>query len=659
MFERFRRPILLGLIVTFFGATFGIAVGTAVVTLTNLPQVDQLEHYQPMGVTTLRDIRGKVIREIYLERRMYVPFEKIPGLVRNAFLATEDWRFYDHFGLDLQGLSRAILKNIFERRYAEGASTITQQLAKVLFLDPEKTLGRKLKEAMLAIQIERRYSKNEILGLYLNQIYLGSGCYGVEAAARTYFGKSVGDLSIAEIALLAGLPKGPNLYSPFKSPDMARERRNTVLQSMFERRLISQKELDNAREVPLPQEPVESDLTQSYFSIYVFHLLADQFGEELVYRGHLDVETTLDLEAQKAAEEAVGDGLEAYAKRHRIPLDKTEKLPQVALLAVDPANGEIRAMVGGRSFTESQFNRAIQAERQPGSSFKPILYAAALERGYTQSSLLLDEPIEFENSLSGKWAPKNYDKTYDGWIPLRVAVEESKNVVAVRLLQTIGISSLRKMAIRLGISSLITPNLSSALGSSSVTLPDLARAYSAFANGGIRHPLKAIRSVKSATGSDLWPAPAPSEPTIEPSLAYVMTDLLGGVIRSGTGRFASDLGCAVAGKTGTTDEFIDSLFAGFNSNLVAVAWIGFDDRKSLGSGETGAQGAGPIWKKFMEFACKTGDAEFHPPSGVLLVDVDHSSGKLPTRLCTDVLTEAFIDGTAPTETCSEEMEPNL
>ncbi|MFH1017461.1 MAG: PBP1A family penicillin-binding protein [Pseudomonadota bacterium] len=638
-------------------AGLGVLTGFAVVTLSDLPEVSQLEHYEPKGLTVLKDVHGRVIHEFFTERRIGVPLESIPPMVRSAFLAAEDWRFYEHFGIDLKGLTRALFRNLVEGRYAEGASTITQQLSKVLFLTPEKTMARKLKEMMLALQIERRYSKNEILGLYMNQIYLGAGCYGVEAASRTYFGKGVKDLFPAEAALLAGLPKGPTKFSPFVDPAAARDRRDTVLLTMFERGVIRKDEYLKGKEEPLSAQPASDERAQSYFAAYILSLLSGEMGEEQVYRGHLDVETTMDLDLQEAAEEAVKAGLEAYARRRRIRPDRADLLPQAALLALDARTGEIRAMVGGKDFKESQFNRTIQAVRQPGSSIKPVLYAAALERGFTQSSPVEDRPISFRLPGGKTWSPKNYDKKYMGIIPLRVALEHSKNVVAVRLLKTIGIPAFRTMAQRLGIASPIAPNLSSALGSSSLKLVELARTFSVFDNGGIRPNVRAIRNVLASGGGNLWPSSIPSQPVLDPRIAYVMTDLLTGVVRFGTGVFAKDLPCAVAGKTGTTDDNVDSLFVGFSSDLVAVAWMGFDDRKSLGREETGAVAAGPIWKQFMETACEGAADEFSPPPGILLVDVDHSTGKLAGSYCSDVVTQAYLEGTQPNEVCSEERTP--
>jgi penicillin-binding protein 1A len=636
----------------------GAFAGFAAVILTDLPEVAELDRYKPKGVTLLKDIHGETIHEFFVEKRIPVTLDAIPDRVQRAFLAAEDWRFHDHFGIDLRGLLRAFVRNVVERRYAEGASTITQQLSKLLFLTSEKTLARKLKEALLAIQIERRYSKKEILALYLNQIYLGSGCYGVEAAARTYFGKGIGELDVAETALLAGLPKAPSRFSPFVDPEAAHTRRDVVLQSMFENGVLTKEEWRAAKEVPLPSEPAAEDRVQSYFAAHVLGLLLAEVGEEQVFRGRVTVETTLDLGLQRTAEAAVQRGIEAYAARHRIKVNETAKLPQAALLAVDVRTGEIRAMAGGRDFKESQFNRSVQAVRQPGSSMKPVLYAAALERGYTQSTLVDDSPISFFVRGVGKWEPKNYDKKYSGWIPLRVAVEKSKNVVAVRTLQAIGVKPFSRMAERLGITTPVAPNLSSALGSSSVKLSDLVRAYATLAAGGLRPNLRAIRSVKADLG-EVWPPPPPSQPVLDPRVAYVMTDLLTGVVQAGTGTFARDLPCAVAGKTGTTDDNVDSLFVGFSTSLAVVAWMGFDDRKSLGDNETGAVAAGPIWREFMETACDAGEETFHPPPGVLLVDVDHSSGKLPGRYCTDIVTEAFIEGTQPRDVCDEENIPEM
>lgn len=632
----------------------GVITGVAIMTLTDLPEVTDLEQYEPKSVTNVQDIHGKTVHQFFRERRIPLPYEQIPPLLRNAFLAAEDWRFHEHFGLDLKGLFRATVRNIREKRYAEGASTITQQLAKVLFLTPEKTLARKFKEAVLAIQIERQYSKNEILGLYLNQIYLGEGCYGVEAAAQTYFGKSVSGLSVAESAMLAALPKAPSIFSPFKKAKRARNRRDRLLKDMYERGLITKGDWQTAREEPLPEKPGRDRQLPSYFAAHILAEVAKEIGEEQIYRGYLSIESTLDLGLQRTAEIAVRNGIEAYAKRHRIPLEQVERLPQAALLAVEAKTGEIRAMVGGRSFLESQFNRTTQAVRQPGSSFKPILYATAIEQGYTQSTLVDDSPISFTNSKSGLWEPKNYYDKYDGPIPLRVSLEKSKNVVAVRLLQTLGLPALSSMALRLGITSPISPNLSSALGSSSLKLTELARAYATFVNEGFRPEIHAIRSVQTDTGIALWSSVATTQPAIDPRTASITVDLLRGVVQAGTGRFAKEIPCPLAGKTGTTDHNIDSLFVGFDPHLVVAVWVGFDDRKSLGGRETGAVTAGPIWKEFMEPVCDRNMESFPAPEGVVMIDVDHSSGKLPGKYCTDVIREAYLEGTEPTELCNEE-----
>ena len=641
------------------GAIFGFLVALGIVVLADLPEVERLEGYRPKSVTKLLDVHGQTLHEFYRERRIPLSYEKIPPLVRKAFLAAEDARFYEHFGIDLKGLFRAIIRNIYKGRYAQGASTITQQLSKNLFLTSEKTLRRKFREALLALQIERHYSKNEILALYLNQIYLGAGCYGIEAAAQTYFEKSVKDLEVHEIALLAGLPKAPNRYQPFRHPERASLRRRTILRLMNENRFITEAQMIEAMEASLPEDDGRRR-GQTYFSAHVLGELVQELEEKDIYEGQYVVQTTFDRELQKTAEKAVENAVTAYAKRHRIALDDKVKLPQAALIALDVQTGEIRAMVGGRDYQESQFNRAIQAYRQPGSSFKPIVYLTALERGYTQSTLVEDEPISFYlPNQHEPWEPSNYDEKYDGTIPLRIALEKSKNVVAVRVLQKIGISSLRKIATRIGINSPIAPNLSSALGSSVLTMAELARAYATFANGGIRTNLNAIRMVYNEAGVNVWPSPLPSRPSLDPRLSYIMTDMLSGVIRFGTGRFASDLPCAVAGKTGTTNDYIDSVFAGYSTEIVAVAWVGFDDQRSLGFGETGARAAGHLWREFMQHACKTGKDDFDAPNGIYMVNVDHSSGKLPSPYTSDIVAEAFLPGTEPKEISSEETIPRL
>ncbi len=640
--------------VLLLGGAAGILIGFSAILFTNLPQVERLEHYKPAGATQLLDIHGKVIHEFFHERRHPIPLHLIPERTQKAFLAAEDWRFYEHFGLDIKGLFRAIVKNILSGRYAEGASTITQQLTKVLFLTPEKTLARKLKEAFLALQIERRYSKKEILSLYLNQIYFGAGAYGIEAAAQTYFGHGVQNLHPSEVALLAGLPKAPHRYSPFHFPERSLKRRNVILKAMYERRLISESEWRQAQGEPLPDPERQSRRAQSYFAAHVLKTLSEHFDEDMIYRGNLTVKTTLDLNLQKAAEKAVSLGLELYRKRH--PKKSPDSLPQAALLAIDPVTGEIRAMVGGDSYAKTQYNRTTQALRQPGSAFKPILYAAAIERGYTQSTMLLDEKISFHNSQSGVWEPENYEDEYEGLIPMRRALEKSKNLASIRLLQDLGVSTLTQMASRLGIESPIAANLTSALGSSSIHMTELARAYATFAHGGIRPNLRSIRHVFSPNGNERWAPPIPSQLVVPPTVAFIMTDMLNGVVRFGTGQFAKNLSCEVAGKTGTTDEYIDAWFAGYSPKLVTVAWMGNDDRTSLGYAESGARAAGPIWKAFMEKACENRELEFPPPPpGIEWVNIDRTTGKLPGPFSLDIISQAYIKGSRPSE-ISEEKE---
>jgi penicillin-binding protein 1A len=391
------------------GATLGVLTSLFLLTFSNLPQVEQLQNYEPQGITQLNDKDGKLVYEFYREKRVALRFEEIPTITKKAFLSTEDWGFYKHVGIDIPGIFRAVIKNAFRGRFAQGASTITQQLSRVLFLSPDKTIARKLKEVLLTFRIENRFTKDEILALYLNQIYLGEGTYGIEAAAQKYFGKPVSRLSIAENTLLASLPKAPNIYSPFKDPKKALDRRNANLTLMFERDIINEKQFRDAMKEPLPEMPASTDAKQNYFTFHILEQLTKTMEIDEIYRGKLQIQSTLDAGLQAAAEKAVAQSIKEYAGRHKIPADKTDKLPQAAMVALDPHSGEVRALVGGRSFAESQFNRILQAQRQPGSSFKPFIYAFALEKGYTQSTAVLDAPLEYKNTKTGTWKPGNYD----------------------------------------------------------------------------------------------------------------------------------------------------------------------------------------------------------------------------------------------------------
>ena len=647
-------------------------MGVAFAALSDLPALQKLEDYTPPTATRILDREGRLVDEIFIERREPVTSEQIPEGIKKGLVATEDARFYEHHGIDFLGLFRAVVKKLAGQRL-RGTSTLTQQLAKNLFLTPERSMVRKLKEAGLAFQIERKYTKEQILTLYLNQVYLGSGTFGVEAASKRYFNKSVKDLDLAQQAMLAGLPQSPSGYDPFKFPEKALARRNIVLGRMRDVGDITEAECEKWRAEPLGvvPPPVRSAGGKApYFVAWLKPELEARFGEEALYQSGLQVFTTIDLEAQAAADAAVVAGVAAvqarqadYLRRNAgkpgIPsVDAAEK-PQGALIAIDPATGDVRALVGGSGWAKSQFNRAIQAKRQPGSAFKPIVYAAALESGWTQVSHVWDAPMSYTDRSTGKvWQPKNYYEGFLGKITMRHALEQSSNGGSIYLLERIGVGAAVDEARRLGITSPLQPNLTLALGSSDMTLLEITRAYSAFANGGVRTDARAILKVLDRNDRPLYVAPpASGRAVMTPENAYVVSDLLRGVTTTGLSkRIGETLPYYVAGKTGTTNRSTDSLFVGFSTTLAAGVWIGMDSHAPMPWGESGGRAAQPI---FLEFFAKAGH-RFDPavdmpaPPGVVRLEVDPLTGMVATESCASKITVAFVAKTEPTRLCPED-----
>lgn len=581
-----------------------VGVGFAHLLLNNLeiPDIKGLETYVPKSTTRLYADDGTLFAELYVEKRIPIPLSEMPKHLREAFIAAEDIRFYRHFGIDIRGIARAIWNNMMKGKIVEGASTITQQLAKNLFLTPKRTLKRKVEEAILAIQMEKVYSKDEILNMYLNLIYLGEGCYGVEAASYTYFGKRAKDLTLEESATLAALTKSPSRLSPLKTPEKVLSRRNYILKRMYEAGFIKKEEFENAVLSPLKVLPRrERERKTGYFLEFVKSLLE----EELEKKGEistlgLNVETTLNLKMTDYAYEAIWKGLKLYKERH----PGLKELPQVALLAVEVKTGEIKVMIGGRDFSLSPFNRVCQAKRQPGSAFKPIIYLTALENGFSPDHILLDAPYSVTNPYTKKvWAPKNYKNEYYGYVPMRKALELSLNTATIRLLEQVGVKEVVEMAKRLGIKSKIEPNLSLALGTSEVTPYELAEAYLTIARMGSKVPLKAIKRVTNIVGETIFlDNESYGENVVDPEVASELIKMMEGVIKRGTAKKASNLPYKLAGKTGTTDDFRDAWFVGFSPELLCVVWVGYDKEKQLGQNESGAQAALPIWIEFMSKA---------------------------------------------------------
>jgi penicillin-binding protein 1A len=610
------------------GAFCGILLGLFIGLTRDLPQIRSLESFSPSAVTRIISSDEVLLAEIFLEKRHPVALQKIPQQLKGALIATEDRKFYRHSGVDLKAVIRAIYKDIRAGEFVEGASTITQQLAKTLFLTPRKTIVRKIKEALLAFQLERRYTKDEILTFYLNQVYFGSGAYGVESAARLYFGKTVSDLTLSECALLAGIPKSPLRYSPLIHPDLSIKRRNIVLRQMHEVGLLSEADLNEARQQPLQLAPGRQEPAKApYFIDTVKKELEEIVGADQLYKGGLKVYTSLSYSLQQAAESAVRDGLATLETRMRKKkiLDPD---PQAALICLDVATAAIVAMVGGRDFAESPYNRAAAALRQPGSAFKPIVYAYAVEKGFAQNKLLLDAPVTFRGASKEKdWSPQNFSKSYLGEITMRKALAVSENIPAVRLLEMLGPASVARFGHKLGITSNLRPDLTLALGSSEVTLLELTAAYAVFANQGRWVAPYGILEITDRRGRQLWRVKPHKRVAMSRAGAAIITDMLTAVVNEGTGRRAGALAQPLAGKTGTTDGYTDALFIGFSPALATGVWVGRDLNDTLGDRETGSRAALPIWIDFMGAALASKPlGYFDIPDDVVRVTIDPVSG---------------------------------
>jgi len=779
--------VFLGIMAVIVFLTVLGCAGYIAYILASLPKVDRLADYKPPIVTQVYGDNGTLVGEFFLERRKVVPVDKIPKKLIQAFVAAEDSNFFQHKGLDYLGIFRAVIKNLMTMSKKEGASTITQQVAKSMLLTPEKKFSRKLKDAILAKRMEEKLSKDEILYIYLNQIYLGAGSYGIQIAAETYFGKDVESLNLAEIAILAGLPKAPETYSPIKHLDRARERQAYVLARMVEEGYITGSEAEHARATPIviTSKKKVNSIQSAYFLEHIRIQLEQKYGEDLLYKGGLKIYTTMDPEMQKAAYENVVSGLKAVDKRQgfrgparclgeseveefcrkveqgidtadlkqgetyqgvviaanqakgvltvrvgersgtlsrrsmawagrvafaehyglggsagkkTIPLgavievsvvtpDKNkqnavfeldqEPLAQAALVAVDPRTGAVKAMVGGYDFRRSQFNRVVQARRNPGSAFKPIIYAAALDKGMTAATIINDSQVEYAGSGSKTWKPKNYDNVYRGPVTMRQALTNSINVVSVKILEAIGVDAAIDYAKRLGITSPLAANLTLALGSSSVTPLEITSAYAVFASGGFRTTPSFITKVEDSEGRILEeyvtiPTPvfspttsavsadAPAvtlygdavqitpAPAISPETSYLITNLMQSVVSSGTGQRARALGRPVAGKTGTTNDMKDAWFIGYVPQLVTGVWVGYDQERSLGAGGSGGQAAAPIWTGFMQKALANVPVlPFSPPRDIVFVSINPRTGRLAKQGAPGSVTECFLSGTEP------------
>jgi penicillin-binding protein 1A len=604
------------ILIVFVVMITGAGLGFLTASIHTMPSLK--DDIRPAASSQIYDINGKLINTVHsVENRVPVSINKIPKNLQNAFVAAEDARFYQHIGIDPRGILRAVWSNITDRGVSEGGSTITQQLAKNALLSQDRTLKRKIQEAILALQIERQYSKNEILELYLNQIYFGQGAYGVQSAAMVYFGKNVEDLTLAECAMLAGIPKSPNYYSPFNNLKAATERQATVLDQMVKYNFIDEATSRQAMntKLKLASRATQSDnknKTASYFVEYVTQSLIDRYGADAVYKDGLKIYTTLDLDMQEAAEEAM----------QKLPSVRTDsnglQQPQGALVAIDPRTGYVKAMVGGRG--NDQFNRAVLAERQPGSAFKPFVYLAALESGMTPSTMIEDSKISF-----GNWTPMNYDENFQGPVSLRTALEQSLNVPTVKIANQTGVDKPLYYAQQMGISTLVMQgstndrNLAMALGglTRGVTPLEIASAYGVLANQGVHvDPITVIKIV-DRTGKVLESVVPKEKAVVNERSAYILTDMLRGVINNGTGT-AANIGRPAAGKTGTTSDYKDAWFVGFTPDLVASVWIGYDTDGYL-NGITGGGLPATIWRTFMQKAlAKVPARDFIRPNGIVI-----------------------------------------
>ncbi|MCU1302843.1 MAG: Penicillin-binding protein [Candidatus Sulfotelmatobacter sp.] len=690
--------VLTGLLVL-IAALVGAAAGLLLVYTTDLPQVEALEAYRPSSITELYDDHGRVIGSFALQRRVVVTYDDFAPTLREALVSIEDKDFYRHSGINFWRIVGAAYRDIESGGKVQGASTLTMQLARNLFLSPDRSFHRKVQETMLAIQIERRFTKPQIFTLYANQIFLGHGMYGFEAASEFYFGKPARNLTLAEAALLAGLPKGPGLYSPINHAERAMKRRNLVINSMLEDGKITAAQAADARSSPvalhLQHDP---NSLAPYFVEEIRRYLENKYGTDQVHQGGLKVYTSLDVDLQKAANQSVLDGLSAYERRHgwkghlenvaaqgstvekyqhpdwdeepevngyihalvtssgigiatlkfgryaaaigqadvswtqgkvqnllhtgdicyvkilsltpngaaRVSLEQ-DSGAQGALVAIDNATGGIKAMVGGRDFSESKFDRATQALRQVGSSFKPYVYTAVIDQGGSPDDTILDEPITFETG-SGPYSPHNYDEKFEGTITLRRALAQSRNIPALKLAAKIGIKSVIDYAERFGITAKLPPYLPVALGSAEITLLEQTSAYSVFPNDGVRVTPRYISKVTDYEGRVLEEDYPEVKDVISSRTARIMTTMLREVVLRGTGVAAAKMPFPVAGKTGTTNDFTDAWFVGFSPSITCGVWMGFDEKKTLGAKETGAHAALPIWMNFMSTAMAGKDA---------------------------------------------------
>jgi penicillin-binding protein 1A len=767
-----RRFILASVLVLSLLSILAVmaAVGGYQYISQDLPRINSLMDYRPPIISRVHAEDGRVIAEFFKERRIVIPLAEVPPLLVKAFIAAEDSRFFQHQGVDPFSILRAAIKNLEAGTIRQGGSTITQQVTRSFLLTPERSYLRKIKEVILSYRIEKAFTKEEILFLYLNQIYLGHGAYGVQAAAENYFGKPVKELSLAECAILAGLPQAPTRYSPFRHPEQARVRQVYVLNRMVEEGFITREQADQALALKLDIKPRRNIYVEEvpYYTEHVRRYVEGKYGADALYNQGLQIHTAVDIDFQKQAEQEVNRGLREIDRRQgfrgplrslaateiegflqeqstdleitplqpgrtipavvaqvndqaktvsvrigkdtgvlaladmswarkpnpdvapqdaklrqpsaalktgdvilvkikdarrdprepwRVALDQ-EPLVQGALVCLETETGLVKAMVGGRDFSENQFNRAIQSRRQPGSSFKPIIYAAALDRTfsdpkkvYTPATVIIDSALVFEDrGRDQSWKPKNYKDTFYGPTLLREALAQSRNVVTVKILQDIGVDYTIDYARKLGITSDLTRTLSLALGASGVSLFELTRAYSVFANQGFLVEPVFVLKVVDRDGQVLEEAFSERRKAIEKDTAFIMTSLMESVVQHGTGQRIKALGRPAAGKTGTTNDMYDAWYIGYTPEYVTGVWVGFDSEAPLGKTETGAAAASPIWLEFMKRVLANEPVKaFQAPEGVVFAKIDAETGLLPVTESRKTIFECFKEGTVPSD----------
>lgn len=592
---RNHNDIITFLLVIAGVVTLSIGSGLAWFLSLDIPEIRSVNDYQPLVTTTLLDRRGNIIDSVFEQNRIVLRYDELQPLIPQAFVAAEDGRYWDHGGLDTWSIARAFINNIKTGRRSQGGSTITQQVTRALMLSPEKSYFRKLKEAILAYRLNKMLSKEDILSIYLSEIYLGEGAYGVEAAARTYFGKPSSRLNLAEIALLAGLPQSPSRYSPVKHFDRAQARQRYVLNRMVEEEIISAAAARQAYQRQLTLHDNRKQKQQNgYFTQYVRSQLEKRFGAEQLLHAGLVVTTTLDPSIQAKAVQAVGRGTKKIQQQ-----SGKKKRPQGALVALDSKSGHILALVGGTNFYASPFNRAVQAKRQPGSVFKPLVYATAFDKGMAPDFSIDDTPLSIKNPDGSVWQPKNYSNRYFGPTTLADGLIYSRNIVTIKLLQKTGTRPVMHLAREAGINSTLRPELTLALGASPVSLLEMTGAYTIFPNAGTFSPPVAITAIRDRHGARIRVAGKKASKVIKTATALQTSIILQEAITKGTGKEARGIPNS-AGKTGTTDNNRDGWFIGFTPKITTGVWVGHDRAKTLGKDATGGKTAAPIWHDFMQ-----------------------------------------------------------